>query len=557
MFIINKTALLFAPFLLFSIFFYIPNVGGFGFSLPFNSFALLSLTWALLIVVYQSIKSNHPIKSDRFLAVSFVIFTLLLLPLMWSKQVQLYSALPRLIFIILGLHTYFCLLQIKNKKKFNESLLYLICFSTLLSACFALYQFYLMTADSYFAIKIEYVRPVGIFQQVNVLASYTATGIAISLYLLTRSKQKSFKKFLYLCVFVNSWALFLTQSRTGFLAYGVIICWYIFFILKEREIRTLLTLISCILASFVMAKTIPYSTGNEHVTKKEIFSSPNERLHIYQDSLEAFLEKPIFGHGYGSFHRVITDLSATKAADRNNINIGKRITHPHNELILWLVEGGIITALAIILLFYYLCSTIYSSNSKNKFGLFLLVTPILLHCNTEHPFYQSFIHFFVLIFLLFYITKACNVNESTIQINLSLLKIANLLIAVFITLFTLTAIQSSIVLRHYIYSEPNNHLLLSKTLNPFIEYKFKEIQINTLKLEVAIRNQNYAEINSFLNWSEEFLQVYPSDYIYFERIRALISLGLKEHAKAERKLAKTLYPQNTSWDKGVWEAPLK
>lgn len=108
--------------------------------------------------------------------------------------------------------------------------------------------------------------------------------------------------------------------------------------------------------------------------------------------------------------------------------------------------------------------------------------------------------------MLFYITKTCNLKESDIGINQSFLKISNLLIVIFSTLFSLTAIQSIIVLKHYIYDEPNNHLMLSKTLNPFVEYKFKEIQVNTLKLEIAIQNQNHAEVNTFLNWSKDFLQ---------------------------------------------------
>ncbi len=554
---INKTALLFSPLLLFSILFYVPNIGGFGFSLPFNSFALISLSWALSIIIYNAIKRNQPIKFDHFLAVAFATLLLLLIPSLWSERTQLYSALPRFIFIALGLYTYFSLLQVKNKKLFSQSLLYLICFSTFLSACFALYQNYLMTTESYFAIKIEYGRPTGIFQQVNVLASYTATGIAISLYLLTKAKQKSLKNLLYLCIFVNSWALFLTQSRTGLLAFIIIIFWYIFLIIKEKNKIKLILLVSCVAASYIIAKTLPYSMGNEYTTKKEVFSTPNARLQIYQDSLGAFLKKPILGHGYGSFHRVIIEVSSTKAKNRNNINIGKKVTHPHTEFILWLVEGGIIAAFGILLLFYSLCSIIIKSNSRNRFGLFLLITPILLHSSTEHPFYQSFIHFIVFIILLFYITKTCNLKESDIGINQSFLKISNLLIVIFSTLFSLTAIQSIIVLKHYIYDEPNNHLMLSKTLNPFVEYKFKEIQVNALKLEIAIQNQNHAEVNNFLNWSKDFLQVYPSDYIYFERIRALIYLGLKEQAKAEIKLAKALYPQNTSWEKGVWEASLE
>ncbi|MGO2293371.1 hypothetical protein, partial [Pseudoalteromonas sp.] len=131
--------------------------------------------------------------------------------------------------------------------------------------------------------------------------------------------------------------------------------------------------------------------------------------------------------------------------------------------------------------------------------------------------------------------------------------VLNLVFFIILIIFSLTALQSSMLLRQYIYKEPNNHILLSQTLNPFVEYKFKEIQINTIKLEVALQQKNYNEVINFLTWSEVFLKAYPSDYIYFETIRAMKALSMGKQANALTIEAKHLYPKNNSWDTGTWE----
>ena len=104
----------------------------------------------------------------------------------------------------------------------------------------------------------------------------------------------------------------------------------------------------------------------------------------------------------------------------------------------------------------------------------------------------------------------------------------------------------------YIYNEPNNHILLSQVLNPIAEYKFIEIRTNTLKLDIAIFNDDKKEISKFIDWSHEFLKAYPSDYIYFETIRAMKTLLMTEQAEKLNNTAKYLYPQNNSWETGIW-----
>lgn len=529
-----------------------PNSGGFGYSLPFNSLALLSLGLIIFVLAQLACK-NSEFSTDNFLKAACILLIILSSPLLCSNETQLYKSFPRFFTILIGILLYFALTQLNPNKAQLKQLLLLVCASTFISSCFALYQNYLMTSDSYFAIKIEYGRPTGIFQQVNVLASYTATGIAVSLYLLGSVKNKLIINLLLACTLINSWVLFLTQSRTSLLAGAIIALYYLLLLIKKRKLKKLTLLIALVGTSLMLAKTIPYSAGNDYVTKKEIISSPKIRMYIYQDSFELFLQKPLLGHGYGSFHRKIIDYSATKAAERGGINYGVKVTHPHNEILLWVVEGGIIAGLPIIVIFSYFCYLIFSSKASNKVGLFLLITPILIHTLTEHPFYQSTLHYAVFVTLIFIVLKLCNLGNNSINLNISIIKVLNLVFFIILIIFSLTALQSSMLLRQYIYKEPNNHILLSQTLNPFVEYKFKEIQINTIKLEVALQQKNYNEVINFLTWSEVFLKAYPSDYIYFETIRAMKALSMGKQANALTIEAKHLYPKNNSWDTGTWE----
>lgn len=548
----NTTIILFAPLFILSVLFYLPNSGGFGYALPFNSLALASLALVVFALINCACRKQE-FAVDGFFKAACLLLVMLLIPLLWSNEFQLYKSLPRFFTILLGILFYFALSQLNPNETQLKQLLLLICFSTCISSCFALYQNYLMTSDSYFAIKIEYGRPTGIFQQVNLLASYTATGFAISLYLIRSIKNKLIINLLLFSLLINLWVLFLTQSRTGLLAGALIALFYIFLFIKNKQFKKSILFVTLIGMALILAKNLPYSLDNDYITKKEVISSPKIRLNIYQDSFELFLQKPFLGHGYGSYHNALINYAATKSEERNNTNYAAKVTHPHNEIVLWVVEGGIFAGIPMVLFFSYFCHLILSGKAINKIGLFLLITPILIHILTEHPFYQSTIHYSVFITLLFIVLKFCNSGIDSVKLPTSAIKILNLVTFIILIAFSLTALQSSIVLRKYIYKEPNNHMLLSQAFNPFIEYKFREIRINTLKLEAALQQKNYDGVIDFIEWSERFLQAYSSDYVYFETIRALKSVSMNTQANTLTIHAKYLYPQNNSWDTGIWK----
>ncbi|MBS0906212.1 pilin glycosylation ligase domain-containing protein [Pantoea dispersa] len=78
------------------------------------------------------------------------------------------------------------------------------------------------------------IRPYGIFQQVNVLASFLATGLICSVWLWIKN-DKNFSLVISMSALVISVALFLTQSRAGLL--GFVLALSIIFIISAPQVR--------------------------------------------------------------------------------------------------------------------------------------------------------------------------------------------------------------------------------------------------------------------------------------------------------------------------------
>ena len=531
---------------------YLPNAGNNSLSLPFNSSTIFTTSLIIFLGLYK-VSINKKIVINRLALIFGLTIIALLTPNLWHKAPHFLLVAPKFIYIFIGFLYYIALLQLFGNKK-SYSLLYFVCGATLISSFFSIYQNYLMGPNSYFIVDIEYGRPFGVFQQVNVLSSFMASGIAVSLYLLFIKGElnEKIKKLLYLNFFSTTWVLILTQSRIGYLAGAIIFTYYLFYFLKQKKHKALISIISIFCIAFTLAKLLPYGAGDEYETKREVITSPTVRFQIYKDSFELFLKKPLTGHGYGYFHYAITNYSAAKSSERNNLNIGRKLNHPHNEQLLWLVEGGIIPWLALTMLAFCFLLLVYKSKHYFKIPMLLMLLPIFLHTQVEHPFYQSFPHFITFITLVFVISKEMKFTEFSKTANPTIFKVGGLVTLILLTTYSFTALQTTNILYRYIYNEPNNHILLSQVLNPIAEYKFIEIRTNTLKLDIAIFNGDKKEISKFIDWSHEFLKAYPSDYIYFETIRAMKTLLMTEQAEKLNNTAKYLYPQNNSWETGIW-----
>ena len=92
--------------------------------------------------------------------------------------------------------------------------------------------------------------------------------------------------------------------------------------------------------------------------------------------------------------------------------------HPHNEILFWTVEGGIIPLLGILFIVGSFLNIVWKAKKNRAWSYLVLLLPITIHLQLELPFYISAIHWFTFIFLTF-IVDAEHGKEYEIAINAS------------------------------------------------------------------------------------------------------------------------------------------
>ena len=66
------------------------------------------------------------------------------------------------------------------------------------------------------------------------------------------------------------------------------------------------------------------------------------------------MDKKVFGVGYGRFPREIRNYLAKlrSRSPESDFKISEYIDHPHNEMLLWVSEGGVAPLIGFIILIY-------------------------------------------------------------------------------------------------------------------------------------------------------------------------------------------------------------
>lgn len=402
---------------------YIANNGGIGLALPYNSLLLLCLAALMFTCGKKFCVQNQNLKtSNRWLATGIL---LLCVPLFWDRHDLRKEYLWHVFTLIMAFIGYVLLSRIKFDTAIKRKCLQLILLLTVLQSCIGLIQAFFPTlAHQWY--EYDWLRnsgrPIGIFQQVNLLGSFCATGIGCGtwLYLTTESKSSAIKYLisLILCGFV----LVLTQSRTGL--YGCLFTLIILFALTTSTRRRQWKFIIFATASLVIVLgTNVLISHINYVSEKAIVAdtiinggqsmqrtysaSNNERLNIVKNTLSMIMTRPFSGWGYGNFEHAFSLF----AQHHQPFPTMFQIPHPHNEFLYVWVEGGITAAIGLLILLmvwlYQLCQL-----RGEQLALALLPLPLLLHCMLEYPFYQSQIHLALFILLIRFAAKE-NTNAIT------------------------------------------------------------------------------------------------------------------------------------------------
>ncbi|NTY86581.1 polymerase [Serratia fonticola] len=523
---------------------YWPNRGGSGFFLPVN---MVIAAWMSLLVIasFMPRRSGLVYSSySRWLLVGGAMLTLL--PWLTSGSGEFTIVASRMMGLGLGLAFYFALLQYRFTQAARAWVIQGCLLLALLQAGLGTAQYYLFAADNYMGYNTLLNRPYGIFQQWNVMASLMATGLALALYL---SMPKS-------CTRLSCWAqlaaammlvmapllLVLIGSRIGLLAALLVTplqLWALWRLDRRR----------CILAMGLIALGVALallSQWNNGVARDVAQGSTlSYRLQVWRICLAMITDKPWLGWGYGQFstefiHYAHRLLPATLESFQ--------MAHPHNELLFWGVEGGLVglaavglIAVGVVRLCVRRTRLRYGWLGRLSQSPWLLMVPIVLHTQVELPLYQSALHGIMLLLLL----RVCDVRRSAFTpiYAVQSLRWGLISVALFCLIYLLNGLYVSQVITAVERKGLKNIARYQRLIHPHPWQQRQRYDEKLAGLMNYAQSQQVQVLRDYLVWGESYLRHTPDVNVYINLSVVNQLLGNTIRAEQLHAEARRLYPQ--------------
>ena len=498
------------------------NEGGSGWYLPFNivvwSVACLFIMATLIKVLY----CQQLVVSRMALYFCVMLLGILLAGSVFAdiqSDIWLQTALA---FGVVGLF-FWSLFQYPLTQRHFIQILVVLCIVGFIQSLIAIVQSHDVYRAAYALIPYEAFRfsgdrPLGNFQQVNMLASFLSLVLVATLYLMLSrvflNGSRVFKIWLFLVVLSSFYVLLLTGSRAGLLAFMVAgIC---MLMARRRFLRQhiplfLLWLLALALA-FILSVYFPgQALGLEFVLEKMGGLSEEARFFLYQYSLQLFMESPIFGLGIGHF---IAPFAEHIAAEKNTILMTVRFTHPHNEWLYWMLQSGVL-ALLLPLAFAGMYG-VYLLKRSGAYALMVLalLLPFLIQSQLSYPFTLSSVHLFLLLFFLYvgvrFVKKTWRFSINRVQKQLLIMMMIVCIGMIFYgTWHSLKSIKEAYIFQNSLFytqfqtkEEIANQRYLAHATHNLL-YREDAVKAMNSMVEKAIKNNNRYDLNQFVWWAEK------------------------------------------------------
>ncbi|MFI8020687.1 Wzy polymerase domain-containing protein [Serratia marcescens] len=378
---------------------YYPNMGGDGLALPQNILAWSIMALTTLIVTFTVCLGRARLSLTPTARLLLLGIAVLALPLLYTRPEWREDALWRCAGLLGGWLFYVACLQLRLTARQRNLLLYGLLFAVSVQA--------LLAALQLFAPTLAWVSPngsrvYGVFQQPNVLGSFIATGLALALWLLLAplSTPTRWQLPLLALLAVFSALLVLIQSRAAWLG-GALAAALLLWRFAHQSPAASRWAGGALLLGVALG-LMGLFTGQQELIARE--GSNYSRLTMLQDTLSMILAKPLLGWGYGGFEYSFAHFRLQAMPWREVLEVAG---HPHNEILLWWVEGGLPALAGIVLVFIagaLLLKRAWQRDREQpagaRVGLFLVLLPMLVHTQLEYPFYLSAPHWLAFLLLL-------------------------------------------------------------------------------------------------------------------------------------------------------------
>ncbi|VEA61132.1 Lipid A core - O-antigen ligase and related enzymes [Serratia plymuthica] len=393
---------------------YIINQGGAGLSLPVNIFAWGNMSLLVLLVGLRLAPEKY-----RFTTLALPLFIIgvavLAIPLIYAYPAGVSRAGWRVAALLGGMVFYFAWLQVRLSHALRQGLWLMLLLAVSGQAVLALVQLF---APEWAWVPMKGERVYGIFQQPNVLASFMATGLALALMLfllpgfaLRRTRYEHCRQaFLAVLLLVLPALLVWIQSRVGWLGgalVALLFLWRFGAVFPERCQQAAGLLVVGVLIGLAGMLWAGPEDGLSYLSHE---GSNQARWTMLRDTLRMIAEKPLRGWGYGGFEYQFLHFRINQTPPTVVTEIA---SHPHNEILLWWVEGGLVALLGLGLMVVGGLRLVRQACRRDEqafkagrrsagepTALCIVLLPMALHTQLEYPFYLSALHFMVFLMVM-------------------------------------------------------------------------------------------------------------------------------------------------------------
>lgn len=531
--------------------YYHPNLGGAGMRIPHNS------TIWLVALVFITFSLNKVIKADSFQLPRYfgylAAFPLLVILSGFLAGVeQPLSWLFRVLFILGGFAFLFSLFQHNLKAGRWDRLLLVIALSGLLHAGVGLLQIWLKQDMPLWLPKSPEGIPEGFFQQINNQASYLVTCIALAFYLASRpllhNRLLASQLLLAVMVLAGSVILGISGSRVGLLALAFALPTVLMArkkqLLKNKRFSVLLFV--SVISGFALGAT---ESGGRVLDKSAAVQegySGSARLGIYHISVDLLAEEPFFGHGIGSFPRVFQYAKPDFYQEQPDAKLPReKVGHPHNEILQWMVEGGVTALLVILVGTIGVMLALTKSGVSRGWSYFALLLPLSFHTQVELPFYMSAMHWLVFMILLAVPLKLFSIQRNNLMtVYAKKLSAISLLVISLILMAALAhTIRANWDFVSFYKGQQSEYPLPIAKKNPFLSEQAQWIDMSAMMYS-SMQYDLRENVAYYVQWGEQLLETNPDIDLYAKLLDAYEYLDKKSDYCETAREGNLIYPRS-------------
>jgi len=531
--------------------FFMPNPGGSGLALSFNATTWLTTSFAIAIGCYQ-LASNRKLRYSKLTVVLFLCCSVLTAPI-FLPNAEWSEAITRIVGLWAGFFLFLLLQQFRFSNPQKQALLWFILLAVLIEAGLGLVQYLYLQPGNVLGYDTLANRPYGIFQQPNVMASFLATGLALSGYMLARQPQKYRRnqvKLLLLAAIplITVSLLVVLASRTGWLGAIIGVIFILPYLWRFSTKRRFTLWLGAIAIGVSLGGILTLGGGerNLDLIQYKAEKEGDIRTTFYKQSLDMIIEKPLTGYGYGKFEPAYMLYTARQHQLNPSYSVGTpALDHPHNELMMWGVEGGALPVMAILLTALFVIYKISSARTGTRLALFGLFAPIALHTQLEYPFYHSAIHWVTFIVLLFWLDQRTAKYKMWrfSAISKVALRVSSIVIPTVTAFYMLSALHTNYILTQFEKSQPRQPELLDRVTNPVVWKDRFDWDVYSTYLTIGLYTEDTKLIQPYIDWSQAIILRKPRPAFYTNLILAYQGMGNESQAQQIRAEAEFLFPK--------------